>query len=48
MRIMHETVIQLDCAMLMLMSTMLSTASCGFDTDGEPVAKWHMHKVVLS
>ena len=48
MRIVHEAVVQLNRAVLVLMSMMLSTAPLGRDTDGAPVAKGHVSKVVLS
>ena len=48
MWVVHEAVVQLDCAMLMLMSTILSTTDRGLNTDGAPVAMWHMSKVALS
>ena len=42
MRVVHEAVVRLDCAMLMLTPTMLSSTALRLNTDGAPTSMWHV------
>ena len=46
-RITHEAEVQLNSAMLRLMSTMLATTPFCFGADGAPVVEGHVGQVVL-